>query len=372
MAQLLEPGAQKLIGSKKVITQVGNVYTYEITVNGAIQKESYERLFQARNKDTEIKGFRKGEAPRNLVEQQIYSEVVKDLTNLLINYSVEELLVDEQIIATTTPDVEKVNFTMVETPLSFTLKIDSLPDYKLPDIKKFQVKQPTITVKPEDVETARKNLWEEWVKKAKDEEKKEYAELTDAWVEKQMKIPNIKTISDLDKLLVEELEHAKLHQEENLLVNESLAKAIASMNITVPEGMAEKTLEKNRQSQEEQFKKYGITFEEYLKHYNKTEDDYKKEVVESAEKRFKEDVFWTLFIKARGIKIDPKDPKDIVYINYAASAMQVKPEDKLNQRQVDVILQTAAMYKAVQVFHEEIGLKRHVEQGIEVGADTKA
>jgi len=186
-----------------------------------------------------------------------------------------------------------------------------------------------------------------------------------------MKIPNIKTIGDLDKLLVEELEHAKLHQEEDLLVNESLAKAIASMNITVPEGMAEKTLERNKQSQEEQFKKYGITFEEYLKHYNKTEEDYKKEVIVSAEKRFKEDVFWTLFIKARGIRIDPKDPKDIVYINYAASAMQVKPEDKLSQRQVDVILQTAAMYKAVQVFREEIGLKGHVEQGIEVGSEAK-
>jgi len=194
MAQLLEPGAQKLIGSKKVISQVGNVYTYEITVNGAVQKDSYERLFQARNKDVEIKGFRKGEAPRNLVEQQIYSEVVKDLTNLLINYSVEELLADEQIIATSTPDVEKVNFSMVETPLSFTLKIDRLPDYKLPDVKKFQVKQPTITVKPEDVETARKNLWEEWVKKAKDEEKKEFSELTDAWVEKQMKIPIMKKL----------------------------------------------------------------------------------------------------------------------------------------------------------------------------------
>jgi len=34
-------------------------------------------------------------------------------------------------------------------------------------------------------------------------------------------------------------------------------------------------------------------------------------------------------------------------------------------------LQTAAMYKAVQVFREEIGLKGHVEQGIEVGSEAK-
>ncbi len=367
MAQLLDPGAQKLIGSKKVLSQDGSVYTYEITVNAAVQKDAYEKLFAARNKDTEVKGFRKGEAPRNLVEPQIYSEVAKDLTNLLVNYCVEELLADEAIIATTTPEVEKINFTMVESAMSFTLKIDRLPDYKLPDTKKLQVKEPNTEVKPEDIETARKNLWEEWFKKAKDEEVKEFPEISDAWVEKQMKIPNVKTLTDLDKLLAEELEHAKLHQEEDKLVNDALASAIVEMKIEVPEAVVERSLKANMESQQEQFKQYGITFEDYLKHYNKTEEEYKKEATEAAEKRFREDVFWTLFIKDRGIKIDPKDPKDIVFVNYAASVLRVKPDEKLSQRQIDVILQTAAMYKAVQVFREEIGLKPHEEPGIEVG-----
>lgn len=367
MAQLLEPGAQKLIGSKKILSQDGSVYTYEITVNGAVQKDSYEKLFAARNKETEIKGFRKGEAPRNLVEQQVYSEVVKDLTNLMVNYSVEELLADEGIIATTSPEVDKVNFTMVESPLSFTIKIDRLPDYKLPDTKKFQVTPPSTEVKPEDIETARKNLWEEWLKKAKEEEKTEFPAISDLWVEKQMKIPSIKTIPDLDKLLIEELEHAKLHQEEDNLVNASLEKAITAMGITVPATVIERGVKSNKESQEEQFKQYGITFEDYLKHYNKTEADYLKEIADAAEKRFREDVFWTLFIKDRGIKIDPQNPKDIVFVNYAASSLRVKPEEKLSQRQVDVILQTAAMYKAVQLFREEIGLKAHEEPDISVG-----
>ncbi|MCC7304376.1 hypothetical protein IT418_03125 [bacterium] len=368
MAQLLEPGAQKLIGSKKVISQEGSVYTYEITINGAVQKDSYEKLFAARSKEIEIKGFRKGEAPRNLVEQQVYSDVVKDLTNLMVNYSVEELLADEGIIATTSPEVEKVNFTMVESPLSFTIKIDRLPDYKLPDVKKFQVPAPSTEVKPEDVETARKNLWEEWVSKAKEEDKVKFPELNDAWVEEQMKIPNVKTVADLEKLLVEELQHAKLHQEEDKLVNESLAKAIAEMNIEVPGAVVERSLKSNMETQEAQFKQYGITFQEYLKHYNKTEEDYKKEATEAAEKRFREDVFWTLFIKDRGIKINPQDSKDVVFVNYAASVLRVKSDEKLSQRQVDVILQTAAMYKAVQIFREEIGLTPHEEPDMEIKA----
>lgn len=371
MAQLLEPGAQKLIGSKKIISQEGNVYVYEITVNGAVQKDAYEKLYAAKSKDVEIKGFRKGAAPREQIEQQLYSDLVKDLTNLMVNYSVEELLTDEGIIATTPPEVEKVNFTMVESPLSYTIKIERLPDYKLPDIKKLQVAPPSTEVKPEDVETARKNLWEEWLKNAKEEEKKSFTELNDAWVEAQMKIPNVKTVADLDKLLTEELEHAKLHQEEDKLVNESLDKAVTTMNIEVPAAAVERSVKNNREAQEAQFKQYGITFEDYLKHYNKTEEEYNKEVTAAAEKRFREDVFWTLFIKDRGIKIDTQNPKDVVFVNYAASSLRVKPEDKLSQRQVDVILQTAAMYKAVQQFREEIGLKPHEEPGMEVGGDDK-
>lgn len=361
MAQLLEPGAQKVIGSKKVVSQQDNLYTYEITVNAALQKEVYERLFTAKSKEVEIKGFRKGEAPRNIVEQQIYQDIVKDLVNLIVNYSVEELLSDEEIIAITSPEVEKVNFTVVESALTFTVKIDRLPDYKMPEIAKFVVQPPKAEVTTEDVAQAKTNLWAEWEKKASDADKAEFKELSDIWVEKKMNIPNVKTIAQLEVLLKEELEHAKLHQEEDKLVNEALAKVVESMKISVPQSYVEKSVEANKKSQEEQFQKYGITFEEYLKHYNKTAEEYAKEVETQATKRFREDVFWTLYIKNKGIKINPQDSKDVVFINYAASAMQVKADEKLSQRQVDMILQTAAMYKAVQQFREEVGLKPHEE-----------
>lgn len=367
MAQLLEPGQQKIIGTKKVLSHEGDVYTYEIVVNGALQKDTYERLLAARMKESEIKGFRKGEAPRNIVEPQVYSDLTKDLVNLLVNYATEELLSEEEIIATTTPDVEKVEFTMVETAMKFTVKIERLPDYKLPDTKKLTVKMPELKVSAEDIQKSKENLWGEWLKKAKEEDKAEYKEVTDAWVEKQMGIPNVKTVADLEKLLEEELSHAKLHHEEDKLVGEALDKAITSMKITVPQSVIDRNVENNQKQQEEQMKKYGITFEDYLKHYNKTAEEYKKEVAESAEKRFKEDVFWTLFIKDRKVKINPQDAKDVVFINYAASVLQVKPDDKLSQRQVDVILQTAAMYKAVQVFKEELGLKAHEEPEIAIG-----
>jgi FKBP-type peptidyl-prolyl cis-trans isomerase (trigger factor) len=372
MAQLLEPGQQKIVGAKKVLSHDGDKYVYEISVNGALQKDTYERMLAAKMKDTEIKGFRKGEAPRNAVEPQLYPDLAKELVNLMVNYSVEELLSDEGIIATMAPEVDKVDFAMVETPIKFTVKIERLPDYKLPDTKKFKVTMTETKVDAEEVIKAKENLFAEWLKKAKDEDKTEFTEMSDLWVEKQMGIPDVKTIAALEELLQHELAHAKLHQEEDKLVGGALDKAIESMKIVVPASVVARNVESNKKQQEEQMKQYGITFEDYLKHYKKTEAEYNKEVEDAAEKRFREDVFWTLFIKDRGVKVDPKDPKDIVFINYAASMLRVKSDDKLSQRQVDVILQTAAMYKALQVFKEEIGLKMHEEPEVEVGGHSHA
>jgi len=361
MSKVLEPGAQKLIDTQKVISQEGQQFTYEIVINGAVQKDSYEKLLATRMKDVEVKGFRKGEAPREMAEPKVYDDVIKDVINLLVNYAVEELLAEEEIIATTGPEVDKVDFVMVETPLKFTVKINKLPNYKLPNTKKLKVKNPDVSIDEKDIKTARENLWTEWLKKAKDEDKKEFTELNDAWVEKHLGIPKVTTVKELDGLLKHELEHSKLHQEEDRLVGESLDKAIEMMKIEVPANVTDATVERNMKAQEEQFKKYGITFQDYLKHYKKTEEEYKQEIIDSSEKKFKEDVFWTLFIKDRKIKIDPKDPKDIVFVNYAASAMKIKPDAKLSRQQVDAIMQTSAMYKAVQVFREEIGLKSHEE-----------
>jgi FKBP-type peptidyl-prolyl cis-trans isomerase (trigger factor) len=97
MSQLLGTDKQKYIASKNLVKDENGKKEYEVTLNQAVQKEVYEKIYALRAKEVEIKGFRKGEAPRSMVEGQIYNDLTNDVLNLLVNYAVDELLDEEKI-----------------------------------------------------------------------------------------------------------------------------------------------------------------------------------------------------------------------------------------------------------------------------------
>lgn len=361
MAEVLTPDASqaKIIQTKVVKSNVENLVEYEITVNAALQKDVYERLFANRAKDIEVKGFRKGEAPRTAVEPQLYNDLMKDLTNVLVNNAVEELIYDNNIVTLSMPEVENISLSMVEVPLKFTVKVQEIPEYKIPDTKKYAITVKGADADEKEIEDAFKNLWEDWKKRAKDEEKAKYTEATDEWVAETMKLPNAKNLADLKKLIKEELEHSKLHEQEEKQIGEALDKMMAEMKITVPEKVVKTTVEQTIASQLEKTKKFGLTWEDYLKQYGKTEEEFKKEVADSFEKQYKEEIFWTFYIRARNLKIDTESQDDAVFINYAAASLGIKTTDKLSQNDINRILRTAALYKALQALRVELGIKLH-------------
>lgn len=363
MAQLLQSGPQKIISSKKIVSTEKDMTRYSITINGLLQKEVYEKLFSEKSKEVEIKGFRKGEAPREMVEQQIYQDVAKEVINFLVTYAIEELITDEKLIVLGSPNVEKVNFVLIETPINFEATLRKLPDYKIPDLKSYKVKMSKPEEpKAEEIEDAFKNLWEDWNKKATDDQKTKYKEPSDIWVKEVLKIPKYETIDGIKELLKKELSHGKLHQEEEKLFNDALEKILKAMKIEAPEDLVNQNIENSIKKEEENSKKYGISFQDFLKYYKKTEEEYRKETKEKIEKKFAEDIFWTIYIKEREIKIDPQDKKDNVFVSYAASSAGIKPDSKLTREQIDSILRMASMYKAVEFLRNELGFVAHNEE----------
>lgn len=363
MAQLLQSGPQKIISSKKIVSTEKDMTRYSITINGLLQKEVYEKLFSEKSKEVEIKGFRKGEAPREMVEQQIYQDVAKEVINFLVTYAIEELITDEKLIVLGSPNVEKVNFVLIETPINFEATLRKLPDYKIPDLKSYKVKMSKPEEpKAEEIEDAFKNLWEDWNKKATDDQKTKYKEPSDIWVKEVLKIPKYETIDGIKELLKKELSHGKLHQEEEKLFNDALEKILKAMKIEAPEDLVNQNIENSIKKEEENSKKYGISFQDFLKYYKKTEEEYRKETKEKIEKKFAEDIFWTIYIKEREIKIDPQDKKDNVFVSYAASSAGIKPDSKLTREQIDSILRMASMYKAVEFLRNELGFVAHSEE----------
>jgi FKBP-type peptidyl-prolyl cis-trans isomerase (trigger factor) len=359
MSQLLGTDKQKYIASKNLVKDENGKKEYEVTLNQAVQKEVYEKIYALRAKEVEIKGFRKGEAPRSMVEGQIYNDLTNDVLNLLVNYAVDELLDEEKITTIMMPEISDVSFTLIEAPVKFVVKIQALKDYKIPDMKKHFVKVGELDASDEEIEQAMKNLWEDWQKKGAAENKEKYKEISDEWVANIMGMPDVKNVADLKKVIKEEILHNKLHQAEDKQISEALKNIIDEMKIEVPEEFVAKNTERAITQQKEQMQKYGMKWEDYLKYSKKTEDSFKEEVEKSVNAQYKEEVFWNLYIKDRKVEIDPAKSEDAIYINYAAANLRLPADKQPDQATVARVLRMAQMYKALEILRKELGIEPH-------------
>ncbi len=373
MSNILQAGdKQKFISKVKKLSEKDGMVEYEIEVNGALQKEVYEMLYQEKAKNVEIKGFRKGKAPREMVEPQIYEDLTKDLVNVMVNYATNELVaekVDGVILGR--PVVTDYKFSVVESPITFKVKVFLAKDIKLPDVTKYKkyIKEPEVKVDDSEVEKAIEQIFAEWQSKAKPEDKEAIKEPNDKWVEK-LNIPNIRTLKELKERIKADIEHSKLHEYTAKALETVLAKIMEDIKLELPEEFLDKAVEDRIAQEEENIKKYGITLEQYLEYYKKSLDEFKKEIRQDVEKRTKEELFWALYIKQYDINVDLKDPKDQVYLNYAVSALRIPQDAQLTSALLGEIIKVARMYKAVEDLQRRLGLHVH-EHEHDHGTDSK-
>ena len=112
---------------------------------------AYRRLVQR----TEIPGFRKGKAPREMLERQIGRErLVHEALDMLIPEAYNEALDEQQIEAIDQPRLDIVQ----EEPLIFKATVPVRPTVRLGDYRKLRVSRPSVIVAPEDVDAAVEEL----------------------------------------------------------------------------------------------------------------------------------------------------------------------------------------------------------------------
>lgn len=127
-----------------------------------------ERAILDLGKDLEIPGFRKGKAPREIIEREIgQAKILKTAAQFAIqeNYpkAIRQLADKDKIEAISSPQVEILKLAP-GNPLEFKAKTWILPEIELPDYKKIasQVKKREVKVTKEEIEKLKqeKERWE--------------------------------------------------------------------------------------------------------------------------------------------------------------------------------------------------------------------
>ncbi len=110
--------------------------------------ESVLRLFLAQGS---LPGFRKGRAPRHLIERQYGKSIDEEFRRQVLSRAYREALRQEKLSVAAMVGVENVNLNPT-TGLSCDVAVDLLPEFELPDYKAIPVKRVEIQVSDEALE----------------------------------------------------------------------------------------------------------------------------------------------------------------------------------------------------------------------------
>ncbi|MEA3422268.1 MAG: trigger factor [Bacillota bacterium] len=139
--------------SYKLLNKENNKVKIEVVLS----KEEFGKYVEQTYKKTRgrfnIQGFRKGKAPRKIIEMQygegaFYDDALNELLPVEYGKAVEEL----NILPVSRPDIDVLEIGK-DVDLKFTAEIEVKPEIEVGEYKGLEVKKPDTEVKDEDLET---------------------------------------------------------------------------------------------------------------------------------------------------------------------------------------------------------------------------
>ena len=128
-----------------------------VTVDQATWKAAQEKAFNKQAAKVEVKGFRKGKAPANLIKDKVNQvAVMDDAINGLLPELYTEVLKEENIRPVARPKVDVTKLSDVELEVKFTLVV--APEVKLGKYKGLEIGKTEVSVTEADVENEIKAL----------------------------------------------------------------------------------------------------------------------------------------------------------------------------------------------------------------------
>lgn len=132
------------------------------TLDGVTWKEACTKAFDKLAKEVEIPGFRKGQAPKNLVEKQVsqnnvYIEAIESLANQALIEGIEE----HQLTLVARPELKINSFTADQAEIGFILVVK--PEVKLGEYKGIEYKVEGVTVEDAEIDAEIETLRERFV-----------------------------------------------------------------------------------------------------------------------------------------------------------------------------------------------------------------
>lgn len=151
---------EKKLAPKYAIEEVGPCkLKLKIEVGADKVKEHIDGKYKELSDSVALPGFRKGHAPRGLLERKFGKAVLDDLKFELLNHCFEEIKEEKKLEPVGEPEIDVEKLAVVEgQPFNFEMTVEVRPTFDVKSYEGIKVKKPAVTVDEKDVEAVLHNF----------------------------------------------------------------------------------------------------------------------------------------------------------------------------------------------------------------------
>jgi trigger factor len=138
------------------ISPVQKKLTVEISAEEVSAK--FNEAIRYLKKNVSIRGFRKGKAPRTVLEREYGPQIKNEVMEKLIQEHLPAAIEEAGVVMILEPSLDKAGELVDGKPFTFSVLMDIEPEFELPEYKGIKVKRPVVRVSDEEVENQYQEL----------------------------------------------------------------------------------------------------------------------------------------------------------------------------------------------------------------------
>lgn len=294
--------------TKNINKQPGSVVEVQVSMPWSDVEPKWNETLQRLSQDIELPGFRKGQAPLNMVEAQVGQKLADEVLKVIMPQALIDALQGTDIVPIDYPQYQVQSFSK-GGDLVFTAKITERPRITVGDYKTIKVQKPqSKQVTEEEVNNIVDQLFLRW--KSRNPQADQAPQQPAAGASGSMSFnntagstapqPQAETpndefakavgatdLNDLKSKIKQDLENESNYNSELDYEEEILQQVGKITQVDIPEVLIQDELNRMLVSLQRSVTERGLLLEEYLKGQNKTLDQIKAEWRPQAETNVK-------------------------------------------------------------------------------------
>lgn len=287
--------------------KVGKPKDGVIEINGEIPASIIEfhrkEVLDEVKQEAELPGFRKGNAPEEMVLKQVdMNHVLEDAAEEALSVAYPAILDDNHITPISSPRVTFVKLEL-DNPLEFKISVAVEPEVGLPNYKKIAkiIKEKKAPAEATDADV---NEVIEQILTMRQGEDGKKPELTDELVKT---LGKFETVADFKEKLKSNIKAEKEMEGARIRYEELAKQLVDEAKLVVPSLLLEDEMYATHGRLHKELEKRKMSAEEYFKIIKKTEEEYIKEKKEATERQLKTKFILKAIAKKENIKADEKE-----------------------------------------------------------------